>query len=176
MVEKGGIVGRGVLLDWAAWADRSGLSLDPMTTYAIPAEHLIAVAKEQEVEFRSGDILFIRTGFTRAYNELTSENALAISQRETPQFIGLEDSANILRWIWDNKFAAIAGDQPALEQCPLGFKSNGKYMLHQWCIGGWGMPLGEYFNLEELAQTCSRLKRYTFFLSSMPLNVSHTLK
>ncbi|EWG50845.1 hypothetical protein FVEG_09976 [Fusarium verticillioides 7600] len=170
-VEKGGIVGRGVLLDYAAWADRQGRAYDPMTSIGIPVEDIIAVARESDISFRPGDILFVRTGYTRAYEELSPVEEKKIAQREIPQYIGLEASKEVLRWLWDNKFAAVAGDQPAFEQCPLGAKSDGLYMLHQWCIGGWGMPLGEMFYLEELAQVCQRLNRYTFFVSSIPLKI-----
>jgi hypothetical protein len=33
------------------------------------------------------------------------------------------------------------------------------------------MPIGELFDLRELAKECDRLGRWTFFLSSMVLNV-----
>jgi len=33
------------------------------------------------------------------------------------------------------------------------------------------MPIGEIFDLEGLARTCAELKRYSFFLTSMPLNM-----
>jgi len=35
------------------------------------------------------------------------------------------------------------------------------------------MPIGELFDLEKLAAYCKEHKRYTFFLSSEPCNVSH---
>lgn len=31
--------------------------------------------------------------------------------------------------------------------------------------------IGELFDLEELSKTCKRLERYSFFLTSMPLNM-----
>jgi hypothetical protein len=45
-------------------------------------------------------------------------------------------------------------------------------MLHQWLLGGWGMPIGELFDLEGLAAHCKETRRKTFFLSSVPLKVS----
>jgi hypothetical protein len=44
--------------------------------------------------------------------------------------------------------------------------------LHEWLLAGWGMPIGELFYLEELSKKCKELGRYTFFLSSSPMNVS----
>ena len=35
----------------------------------------------------------------------------------------------------------------------------------------WGMPIGEFFDLEALSQFCAESKRYSFFFSSWPLNV-----
>ena len=32
------------------------------------------------------------------------------------------------------------------------------------------LRLGELFDLEQLAQTCERLKRWSFFFTSVPLN------
>ena len=171
-MKKGGIVGRGVLLDFAAWADRNGVVVDPMSSVGITVNQLKQVAAEQGVEFLPGDILFIRSGFIRAYEKLPADREREISERPEPNFIGIEATEETVRWLWEQAFAAIAGDQPAMEQCPLGIKSNGKYMIHEWCLAGWGMPLGEMFYLEELAKICQQKNRYSFFLSSMPMNVS----
>lgn len=35
----------------------------------------------------------------------------------------------------------------------------------------WGMPIGEFFDLEALSKYCAETGRYTFFFSSWPLNV-----
>ena len=35
----------------------------------------------------------------------------------------------------------------------------------------WGMPIGEFFDLEDLAEACAAANQYTFFFSSWPLNV-----
>ena len=46
------------------------------------------------------------------------------------------------------------------------------YHIHPVCLSGWGMPLGELFDLEALSAKCKELGRYTFFLSSEVMNVS----
>lgn len=43
-------------------------------------------------------------------------------------------------------------------------------MLHPILLSGWGTPIGELFDLEELSKVCKNLHRWTFFLSSAPLN------
>jgi hypothetical protein len=36
----------------------------------------------------------------------------------------------------------------------------------------WGMPIGEMWDLEALAAECEKQQRWTFFLTSAPLNVT----
>ena len=38
--EKGGIIGRGVLLDWATWAEAHGVEIEPFQSGAVELEHL----------------------------------------------------------------------------------------------------------------------------------------
>jgi hypothetical protein len=35
----------------------------------------------------------------------------------------------------------------------------------------WGTPIGELWDLEKLAETCKKENKYSFFLTSAPLNV-----
>ncbi|KAJ7142122.1 hypothetical protein C8R43DRAFT_1016383 [Mycena crocata] len=72
------------------------------------------------------------------------------------------------RFLWDKHFAAIASDQPALERWP---PPAGTPHMHQTILGLWGMPIGEMFDLEKLSEVCSQTHRYSFFLSSWPLNI-----
>jgi len=165
-VEKGGIVGRGVLLDYVAWAEKHNVKYDPLTRYGIPAAHLKELVKEENIVFRSGDILFIRSGFIEAYETLNDEQAAAVAQGS--RLIGVESSLEMAQWLWENQFAAVAGDMPGFEQAPIW---ESEVQLHQWLLGGWGMPIGEMFNLGELARECKRLGRNTFFLTSVPLKI-----
>ncbi|EPE28302.1 Putative cyclase [Glarea lozoyensis ATCC 20868] len=171
-VEKGGIVGRGVLLDWASWAAENGKSLSPFQTGAVELSHLKQIVKEQDIEFKPGDILFIRSGFSAAYNKLSDAEQRAFPDREPPGLLGLEATKNVLRWIWENKFAAVGGDSPSFERGPAtGPYNDPETTLHQWLLAGWGLPIGEMFDLEKLASECRRLGRYSFFLSSVPLHI-----
>jgi len=70
-------------------------------------------------------------------------------------------------FLWNNHFAAIASDQPSLEMMP----PPGGVFFHQTIIGLWGMPIGEFFDLEALSEHCAKTSRYTFFFSSWPLNI-----
>lgn len=174
---NGGIVGRGILLDYCSWTSKHALPLAPFSSTVIPLSHLQDVVAEQNVTFRRGDILFIRSGFTAAYNALSPPEQLALSQRPSADYIGVESTEEILEWLWERQFAAVAGDSPSFECSPVG-RAQGKdaapptVVLHQWLLGGWGMPIGEMFDLEELAEHCRAVGRWSFFLSSIPLKVS----
>jgi len=160
-----GICGRGVLLDLVGYHGGQ-LPYDPWTTHAISVANLEAVAKHQNVEFRRGDILLLRVGFIQKYHAVASTERQALSTRPET-FAGIEQSEDMKRFLWNNHFAAIASDQPALESWPA---PPGK-LLHQTILGLWGMPLGEFFDLEKLSQTCAETGRYTFFFSSWPLHI-----
>ncbi|KAJ6441095.1 cyclase protein [Purpureocillium lavendulum] len=167
-VEKGGIVGRGVLLDYAAWADANGIAVKPFSTVSIPVSTLKQVAASQGISsFRPGDILFIRSGWNRAYRALDAAGRQALADYAVPPAIGIESSEATLRWLWDESFAAVAGDHPSMEAWPC---QDPKHWLHEWLLAGWGMPIGELFDLERLSEECRKRNRYTFFFSSVPLN------
>ena len=167
-MENGGVVGRGILLDYAGWAASKNINLSPLTTKKITLAELKQVAEYQKISFCPNDILFIRSGYVKALLSLTEDEAMAYSKTAPPAAIGVESGEEMLRWIWENEFAAVAGDMTAFEAHP--FQSK-EYMLHEWLLGGWGMPIGELFDLEKLAEECRRLNKWTFFFTSIPLKV-----
>ena len=88
--------------------------------------------------------------------------------------MGVEPTEEIVQWLWERQFAAVAGDAPAFERSPVGRGKDSvdaapPVVLHQWLLGGWGMPIGELFDLEDLAEHCRDCGRWSFFLSSVPL-------
>jgi len=186
-VDSGGITGRGVLLDYASFAEKRGIKVDPFESTSIPFSHLEELVRDQGVSFRAGDILFLRVGFTAGYDALSAEQQKALPERAAPDFLGVEPSAATLRWLWESGFAAVASDTPSFEQAPVAgphtetggvWKGEpweevlqGGGLLHQTLLGGWGMPIGEMFDLETLARTCKELGRWTFFVTSVPLKV-----
>lgn len=162
-------MGRGVLLDYASWADAKGLQPVIFEPTSIPVSTLQEIAAHQGTTFREGDILFIRSGYIRAYDGLTPERRQELADMKAPPAIGLESSEVTLRWLWEQGFAALVGDQPSMEAWPC---QDERFWLHEWCLAGWGLTLGELFDLERLSQECAKRKRWTFFFSSMPLKVS----
>lgn len=105
-----------------------------------------------------------------------------LSERPTADFAGVEATEEVLKWLWDSKFAAVAGDMPAFERSPPGGGKSDAYpaeeatlqgvgSLHEVLLGGWGCPIGEMFDLEALAELCKKEARWSFFVSSVPLKV-----
>lgn len=127
------------------------------------------VAASQNTTFRPGDILFVRTAWTKAYEKLSHEECQQLASRIPPPLIGVESSEATLRWIWEQGFSAVAGDMPSFEAWPCQDTDN---WLHEWLLAGWGLPIGEMFDLERLGQECRQRGRWSFFFSSMPLKVS----
>ncbi|KAI0373111.1 hypothetical protein BV20DRAFT_1050031 [Pilatotrama ljubarskyi] len=164
-----GICGRGVLLDLVKfYTEAHGkLPYDPFTSHPIPLADILECAKKQAVTFRRGDILILRVGFMLRFNGATEEERTALGEKPET-FAGIEQTEDMKRFLWDNHFAAVASDQPALERWP---PPEGVAHLHSTILGLWGMPIGEFFDLEALSKHCAETGRYTFFFSSWPLNV-----
>ncbi|KAH7099751.1 hypothetical protein BKA62DRAFT_743995 [Auriculariales sp. MPI-PUGE-AT-0066] len=164
-----GIVGRGVLVDWYGWkTSQTGATVpDPFTSVSIPISELKATLAAQGTELKFGDILFIRSGFIKAYTAKPGPELLEI-KGHAPQHtvIGVEQSTDTLKWIWEN-FSAVAGDMLTFETWPL----VKPVVLHEILLAGWGCPIGELFDLEKLAEHCKNEARWSFFVASEPCNV-----
>lgn len=120
----------------------------------------------QKVTPRFGDILIIRSGYMVQYARKSRSELETLSKTIPPTFFGVEQSEEVLQFIWEN-FSAVAGDQPSFECWP----SAREFLLHEVLLAGWGCPIGELFNLEALSAECARTGRYTFFVASEPCNV-----
>jgi kynurenine formamidase len=167
---KNGIVGRGILLDVYAWAQAQKKEFDPFTTHPITVDDLHACVEAQGVSFQTGDIIVIRTGFTQKYKSLTPSERSQRSKFEMQEhtYAGLEASDSMKDFLYDNYFAAAASDTLGLEVWP---PTSIEESLHASMLSMWGMPIGELWDLEGLAEKCKELGRWTFLLTSAPVNV-----
>lgn len=172
-----------MLLDFASWAELQGLSAPAFAATNITFPQLQAVAKHQGLDLRNaadggdiriGDILLVRSGFTKAYVALTpserktlAELPYAAGPDGLHRFIGVAQSAEMVDWLHDSYFSAVAGDQPAFESWP----AQGPLSLHEQVLSLWGTGLGEFFDLEKLAEMCKKRRKWTFFVTSAPFNV-----
>lgn len=118
----------------------------------------------------------LRTGTDAALKALSPSAQQALAARPEPNFVGLEATRATLRWLWAAGFAAAASDAPSFERGPvMGAHHDPAHVLHQWLLAGWGMPIGELFDLEGVAAECKRQGRWAFWFGSVVLNVSFLL-
>ncbi|KAK3116689.1 hypothetical protein LTR53_002665 [Teratosphaeriaceae sp. CCFEE 6253] len=168
--DRGGIVGRGVLLDYVRYAEKKGIKYDVMTRHQIGVAALEEMATEQGVEFKPGDVLIVRSGFTKWYEAASQaeRDRKITAGRSEIQWTGVEGSKQSVEWIWDHHFAALAGDSISFEQWPF----DSEWKLHEFQLAFWGSPIGEIWDLERLAEVCKQQNRWSFFFTSCPLNVT----
>ena len=177
-VAQRGIAGRAVFADWYAWALKQGKQIDATTSYAVPFSEILEALESQgfdRKEFRKGDILIIRFGYLRQYADMDENKRQKLDEHyktHKPDNIGVEPSEEFLKFLWDLQLAAVAGDTRSFEVWPC---TKLEWHLHEWLLAGWGMPIGELFDLEELSEICASTGRYTFFLASAPMNASTLL-
>jgi kynurenine formamidase len=167
-----GIVGRGVLLDVARYLERQGRPIDPRGNYAITVEDLEETAAAQNVTVEVGDILLYRVGWTTHLVNADDEERARIlgsgvSAASSP---GLEVSDRMLEYLWNLHVAAIAADAMSVEQFPPPDRRD-EFKMHKHWLPLWGMPLGEYWDLDLLGEDCAEDGQYAFLLVSVPLNV-----
>lgn len=108
-----GLAGRGVLIDYASFASRSGITIDHFAPHAIILQNVKDIAAEQGVEFRTGDVLFLRTGYAAAYKALSQEERVRVAS--VREWCGLAQSRDTTEWLWKRQFAAVASDSPGFE-------------------------------------------------------------
>ena len=161
-----GIVGRGVLADIARFYERRGREIRCNQAEVIPLDDLEATLAEQKTRLRPGDVLLMRTGWTKSYLASGPEIKAGLTQNMVSP--GIESSTNVAKWLWDNGIAAVASDSPGFEV--VGAAPVGE-LLHPYLLAFLGMPIGEMWDMEALADDCAADKRYTFFLTSAPLNI-----
>ncbi|KAI9690533.1 MAG: hypothetical protein M1822_009496 [Bathelium mastoideum] len=171
---RGGLVARAVLIDYVAYAARHFPdSYSPTSAHAISVTALQDVAAEQGTRFLPGDVLLVRTGLVRWYKHASPAEREEKLQPEGGALAcaGVEGSEATLRWLWNGRFAAVAGDGMGWEVVPPKKGEGDRAFLHEWLLPMWGMPIGEWWDLEELSAVCEREGRWSFFLTSAPLNV-----
>ncbi|THU82807.1 hypothetical protein K435DRAFT_690853, partial [Dendrothele bispora CBS 962.96] len=81
---------------------------------------------------------------------------------------GLESSDGTFRWLWSRKLSVLGSDNPTVENSAIFQAVIGgvERSLHQIFIGGQGLSLVEYLDLESLAETCHKLNRIMFVFTA----------
>jgi kynurenine formamidase len=162
-----GIAGRGVLIDVARHQADAGAPIRPDSGFEITSDLLDATLAHQSTRLQPGDIVLVRTGWAGWYTTLDPGEQLTAVAEDALQ-AGLQSGRRTAAWLWDHQVAAVAADNMALETYPI---DEGPDTLHRLLLPGFGMPIGEYFWLDGLAEACARDHRWTFLFTSAPLNV-----
>ncbi len=155
---RGGIVGRGVLLDIPKVRGVQWLENDDGI---VPAD-LEAAEKDHRVQAGEGDILLVRTGRARRRRVKGAWNV-----REG--CAGLE--ASCLAWLHERRIAVLGGDGHN-DLAPSPYRLS-MAPIHLGAIALMGVHLIDNADLEELAETCARIGRYHFMFMMAPLVLEH---
>ncbi|RAL11137.1 uncharacterized protein BO97DRAFT_444077 [Aspergillus homomorphus CBS 101889] len=178
-----GIASRAILLDYRHHhlTTHPDDPYNPYTSHAITLSDLQSCAKAQGVnllpasqggDIQPGDILLVRSGFVEAYHRLDPAARTAAAHRSHADlaWAGLSQDEDMLTWLHDCYFAAVAGDSPTFECWPP-VRAEGRGFMHQELLACWGMMIGEMWDLERLARRCRELGRWTVFVTSAPAMV-----
>jgi len=143
----------------------------PDQAYGITVNQIQEVAKAQGVSFQQGDFLFVRTGWIKWYDSLNEQERIKFGKGDPHHYswAGIENEEESLRFLWDEHFAAVISDCPSFEKFPPP-DAKLENLLHNTILGLFGMPIGEMFDCEALADDCAKDKRYECFFVSAPLN------
>lgn len=74
------------------------------------------IAEECNITFQRGDILLVRIGVTKEWEQSMDTDAKkAYAASTSPKHAGVEGTMDVLKWIWNTGFAAVAGDAISFE-------------------------------------------------------------
>jgi kynurenine formamidase len=180
-----GIVGRGVLVDVGRWREAQGRPLRCGEPDAIEPEEIVATLDAQHTVVATGDLLLIRTGWTNWYRRLDQETRNELGMARLAPSCGLRPGESTAALLWDLHVAAVASDSPAFEILPFGGLADPdearavlgdpvrgpEAFLHFRLLGLLGIPIGEMWDLDGLADDCAGDGGYHCLIVSSPLNL-----
>ncbi|MGE5568250.1 MAG: cyclase family protein [Rhodospirillales bacterium] len=143
------VLRRGVLLDIAGLEGVEALPVD----YTITPECLDAAVRAQNVEIRRGDVVLLRTGWGRFWNE---------PARYIAEVRGPGPEAAGARWLSERGIYAAGSDTVSFERVPAP-----SMPVHVHLLVESGIHIIESLNLEEVA----RERVHTFLFVAAPLKI-----
>jgi len=152
--QRQGIFTRGVLLDVAAARGVKWYQPDEYVTVA----DFEAAEKRQGLRVESGDAIFVRTGMERMEAELGEQDIYPRA--------GLH--AECCEWMHQRQASVYGGD--CIEKLPYPSESFTSAM-HMIVLASMGLPILDWPSLTTLAQTCERLRRWDYLLTTAPLRL-----
>ena len=178
----GRIVGRAVLADVGRWREAEGRPLRCDAPDPITPEDVHGCLDDQGTPFEDGDVLLLRTGWLTWYRSLDADQRAAVAQPNGLAAPGLIPGEPTARLLWDLHVAAVAADNPALEVWPIGTFTDmavaqedpsrwPDVFVHTALLPLLGIPIGELWDLDALAEDCAATRTYDSFFTSAPLNI-----
>lgn len=140
---------RGVLLDIARNRHADALPAD----FEIQPDDLAAAAQAQNVQIRAGDVVLLRTGWARYWDD---------AARFIAQVHGPGPGEAGARWLSSHRIFAAGSDTVAFEKVP-----DSNMPVHVHLLVESGIHIIECLNLEQLAAE----HRYTFLFVAAPLKI-----
>jgi hypothetical protein len=180
-----GLAGRAVLADVARWREAQGRPLRPDESDPIEADDLTATLAAQGVEVEPGDVLLIRTGWLGWHRSLDAAAKEAYVTAGHPS-VGLRPGEPMWTLLWNLHIAGVASDNPALEVWPpatfvtpeqfqevmADMERFDEVFMHFRLLPLLGLPIGELWELDALAEDCASDGVYEAFFTSAPLNLA----
>jgi len=148
------ILRRGVLLDVAGQVKMDALPTD----FSITPDHLEAAARAQRVDIQKGDVVLLRTGWARFWNDSAryiTGGVGAVPAGPGPELAGA-------RWLSKHGVFAAGSDTVAFERVPAT-----SMPVHVHLLVESGIHIIEALNLEELA----RDRIYEFVFVAAPMKI-----
>jgi kynurenine formamidase len=154
--QKDGIMTRGILVDLPLLKKVPYLSEGTPVT---PAD-LEAWERFANVKIGSGDAVFLRTG---RWLQRAQKGPWNVARSAAGWH------ASVMPWL-KQRDVALLGNDAVNDVQPSGVQGNGR-PVHQLAIVAMGLPLIDVMDLEAVAETASRLKRWEFLLTAAPVPV-----
>jgi hypothetical protein len=163
-----GIVGRAVLVDIDRWRTAQGRPLRQGTPDPIAPADLTACIDDQGTRLEVGDVLLLRTGWLTWYRALDADARADYAAAPAVRSPG-PAGEDLPAFLWNLHISAIGADNPAVEMFPPDPAHHG--FLHPIALPLLGLPLGELWDLDALAEDCAAVGTYDAFFTSAPLHV-----
>jgi kynurenine formamidase len=174
-----GVVGRGVLVDVAAYRDSIGRPIDQAAGEPIGITDIEAALIHQGTTVLPGDVLLLRFGWIDWYRRTSRAPGAGLRSA------GLLASEETAAWLWDHRVAVAAADNVALEAWPASAstlttraedegaleRSSHSGMLHRILIPLLGLTIGELWDLDALAEACHERGSFEMLITAEPLHV-----
>ena len=161
-ISQRGVVGRGVLLDMAAYKDKDFLDKGDL----LHLEDLLGCAKQQGVSIEKHDILCLRLGFL----QLLRVQGPEIFYRDFLE-PGLTYSPELVDWFHQMEIPCLSTDTISNET-ELDPKIGVQIPLHCALMRNLGVAFNEICNFEELSTHCHADGQWDFLYAAAPLKVS----